>query len=78
MYRRLLGVAALVYMTLAASQDTTMAFTDPNTGIEFQAFSDSALGYRFGIALPETIASDFIGQLVSTLMLTYATHSFAS
>ena len=66
MYRRpsLLGAAALVSLAAAAAQDTTVAFTDPNTGIDFQAFSDSNLGYQFGIALPETITTDFIGQLV--------------
>ncbi|KAL1709855.1 hypothetical protein EV121DRAFT_267049 [Schizophyllum commune] len=69
MYRRpsLLGAAALVSLAAAAAQDTTVAFTDPNTGIDFQAFSDSNLGYQFGIALPETITTDFIGQLVVPL-----------
>lgn len=51
----------------AAAQDTTAPFTDPNTGIDFQAYTDDALGYQFGIALPETVTTEFIGQLVVPL-----------
>ncbi|TRM61777.1 hypothetical protein BD626DRAFT_500484 [Schizophyllum amplum] len=51
----------------AAAQDTTAPFTDINTGIEFQAYTDDALGYQFGIALPETVTTEFIGQLVVPL-----------
>jgi cellobiose dehydrogenase (acceptor) len=57
-------VAALALCTSAAAQKTTAAFTDPKTGIAFQAFSHSS-GYRFGIALPPKPGNDFIGHLVS-------------
>lgn len=41
-------------------------FIDPNTGITFENYVDPK-GYSFGIALPETPTTDFIGQLVSSL-----------
>lgn len=47
-----------------ADAQSASAYSDPNTGIDFQAYKDDS-GYQFGIALPETLGSDFIGQLVS-------------
>ena len=40
------------------------ASVDPKTGIILETFS-APNGYRFGIAVPPTPTSDFIGQLVS-------------
>jgi len=40
------------------------ASVDPKTGITFETFS-APNGYRFGIAVPPTPTTDFIGQLVS-------------
>ncbi|KAJ3527283.1 hypothetical protein NM208_g10776 [Fusarium decemcellulare] len=57
------SMAALVGLAgSAAAQLRTTAYTDPNTGIDFMRYlSDN---YSFGIALPETVDSDFIGQMV--------------
>jgi hypothetical protein len=44
------------------------AYTDANTGIDFQRYADTT-GVSFGIAVPETPASDFIGQMVRTMSL---------
>jgi hypothetical protein len=44
------------------------AYTDANTGIDFQQYADTT-GVSFGIAIPETPASDFIGQMVRTMLL---------
>lgn len=46
-----------------ANAQQASAYTDANTGITFQAFQDDS-GFQFGMALPETPGSDFIGQLV--------------
>ncbi|TVY38146.1 Cellobiose dehydrogenase [Lachnellula subtilissima] len=51
---------ALVAGTYAQSS----AYTDANTGITFQRYLDTE-GVSFGIAIPETPASDFIGQMVA-------------
>ena len=50
------------------------ASLDPKTGITFETFS-APNGYRFGIAVPPTPTSDFIGQLVS---FPTTTHRFAT
>ena len=55
----LLGLAAG-----AAAQTVTAPYTDPLTGIDFQAYTDPETGYIFGVALPETVGTDFIGQIV--------------
>ncbi|KAJ0124561.1 hypothetical protein J7T55_005900 [Diaporthe amygdali] len=56
------ALAGLVRMVTAAT--TSAAYTDPKTGIDFQQYSANGGQFTFGIALPETIESDFIGQLV--------------
>ena len=46
------------------SQSASVEYKEPNTGIVFQAFVDSATGYTFGAALPANgTATDFIGIL---------------
>lgn len=50
---------------LGAYAQTASSYTDSNTGITFDRYYDSTTGYSFGMALPETIGSDFIGQIVS-------------
>jgi hypothetical protein len=42
---------------------STKPFTDPATGISFQAYTN-ARGFRFGVALPKTGSKDLIGLLV--------------
>ncbi|KAG9522168.1 FAD/NAD(P)-binding domain-containing protein, partial [Aureobasidium melanogenum] len=43
----------------------SVAYTDPNTGIDFMSFQDSDTGARFSVATPETLDTDFIGQIVA-------------
>lgn len=58
------SVAVLLGIRGAAGQSAS-AYTDTTTGMTFQALQDSSTGFVFGIALPETIGTDFIGQMVS-------------
>ncbi|KAH6651519.1 hypothetical protein BKA67DRAFT_637517 [Truncatella angustata] len=51
-------------MALGASAAGTVNYTDTNTGISFSGYSDGK-GYLFGMALPETIGTDAIIQLVA-------------
>ncbi|KAK0434808.1 hypothetical protein EV421DRAFT_1838608 [Armillaria borealis] len=60
------SVAVLLGIRGAAGQSAS-AYTDPTTGMTFQALQDSSTGFIFGIALPETIGTDFIGQMVFSL-----------
>jgi len=48
---------------LGASASTV----DSNTGIAFESYT-SYKGYTFGIAVPESPGSDFIGQLVRIVL----------
>jgi cellobiose dehydrogenase (acceptor) len=48
--------------TATAYSSSPVAYTDPNSGIDFQLLTND--GFSVGIALPESIESDFIGQLV--------------
>jgi len=52
----------LSLLTLSANAQSTL-YTDSRTQITFQAFTDSS-GYTFGLALPTTPSTDFIGTLV--------------
>ncbi|KAK0381092.1 hypothetical protein CLIM01_01556 [Colletotrichum limetticola] len=59
------GVAALLGLAgSATAQLRASAYSDPQTGIDFQRYLPSAYPYSFGIAVPETIGTDFIGQMV--------------
>ncbi|KAG7451905.1 CBD9-like protein [Guyanagaster necrorhizus] len=60
------SVAVLLGIRGAAGQSAS-AYTDPTTGMTFQALQDSSTGFVLGIALPETIGTDFIGQMVFAL-----------
>ncbi|KAN0094050.1 iron reductase domain protein [Hyaloscypha variabilis] len=55
------SVLALSSTSLAAT--STGIIVEPKTNISFSSFSDSASGYTFGIALPTTPGTDFIGYL---------------
>jgi hypothetical protein len=59
-------IGALAFAAGVCAQSTT--YTDANTGIDFQQYVDTA-GVSFGIAIPETPASDFIGQMVRKLVI---------
>ncbi|CAG8975376.1 hypothetical protein HYALB_00009517 [Hymenoscyphus albidus] len=51
---------------VAGAYAQSKASADVNTGITFQAYSDTAgSGFSFGAAVPTTIGSDFIGQIVA-------------
>ncbi|EAW11749.1 putative cellobiose dehydrogenase [Aspergillus clavatus NRRL 1] len=54
-----LGVAAAGY--------NSSAYNDPTTGIDFQRWCDEPTGFCFGLALPETVGTDFVGQIVVPL-----------
>ncbi|KAM5347789.1 hypothetical protein ACJ41O_007613 [Fusarium nematophilum] len=59
------GMAALgLAATTAAQGLRTTPYTDPNTGIDFQRYVAAGKDYSFGLAIPETLGSDFIGQMV--------------
>ncbi|KAE8353210.1 hypothetical protein BDV28DRAFT_133546 [Aspergillus coremiiformis] len=47
----------------SAANFNSSAYSDAATGIDFQRWCDESTGYCFGLALPETVDSDFIGQL---------------
>lgn len=67
----LLRSAVLLGATIGISAQsyTSSPYTDPNTGIDFQRYVENSqsAGYSWGIALPETPTTDFIGQLVVPL-----------
>ncbi|KAF7924533.1 hypothetical protein EAE99_006481 [Botrytis elliptica] len=68
MYSKILGSTALIGLARIATAATTNgAYTDANTGIEFQRYLDTTIGYSFGIAVPQSPTADFIGQLVVPL-----------
>jgi Cytochrome domain of cellobiose dehydrogenase len=56
-----LPVLALASTSLAISHSSVIV--EPKTNISFSSFSDTATGYTFGIALPTTPGTDFIGYL---------------
>ncbi|KAF9698923.1 hypothetical protein EKO04_003346 [Ascochyta lentis] len=64
------GLLGLFRMATAAST-TPVAYTDPNTDIDFQMLNANG-NFSVAIALPETIESDFIGQLVVPISKTGA------
>ncbi|KAF2137374.1 iron reductase domain protein [Aplosporella prunicola CBS 121167] len=54
------SVAAIAGVASAA----TAPYTDSTTGIKFSQYTDKS-GYAFGMAVPETVGKDFIGQIVA-------------
>lgn len=59
-----LGSAAFAGLAAAASATN---YTDPNTGITFLTYFAADVDYSFGVVFPETVDTDFIGQLVVPL-----------
>lgn len=57
-------LGSAIFAGLAAA---TSNYTDPNTGITFLTYFADDLDYSFGIVFPETVSTDFIGQLVVPL-----------
>ncbi|KAF1923078.1 uncharacterized protein M421DRAFT_104667 [Didymella exigua CBS 183.55] len=60
-----------LFRTVTAASTTPVAYTDPNTGIDFQLLNANG-NFSVAIALPETIGSDLIGQLVVPISKTGA------
>jgi hypothetical protein len=68
---KLLRLVLLAAAGFASAQGATSAvFTDPATGISFQAFT-SGSDSKFGVALPKTGGEDFIGFLVRIFTYTF-------
>jgi len=58
----------LLLATAAGVYAQSSPYTDANTGIAFEGYEDTT-GFKFGMALPQTIGSDFIGQMVCDFCL---------
>ncbi|KAF8856239.1 FAD/NAD(P)-binding domain-containing protein [Acephala macrosclerotiorum] len=48
----------------AGAYAQSSAYTDDVTGITFQGYTDSTTGFKYGMAVPTTPATDFIGQMI--------------
>lgn len=60
------GLALLAYISTVAG--AAAPYTDPNTGITFETYSATDVeGFSFGMVFPETLTTDFIGQIVVPL-----------
>ncbi|KAK0733769.1 hypothetical protein B0T26DRAFT_620902, partial [Lasiosphaeria miniovina] len=57
----------LAALTSPSAAQTTTAFTDQETGIQFQRFFGAKSGFGFGVALPTAPSTSFIGQLTFPL-----------
>ena len=55
-------ILSLAFALGVAAQTTS--YIDANTGITFAGYSDSTTGFLAGIAMPETLGTDFIAQIV--------------
>ncbi|KAF4456326.1 cellobiose dehydrogenase [Fusarium albosuccineum] len=75
-FKSLFSSAALLLAGLAQAQST--AYTDDNTGITFQSWTDPKSNFTFGIALPENPTTDFIGQFSAPITEGYASLSLGS
>jgi hypothetical protein len=70
-HARLPGIMIVLALALFAAAGcvsakngtSTKPFTDPATGISFQAYTNAG-GFKFGIALPKTGSKDLVGFLV--------------
>ncbi|KAK7189588.1 hypothetical protein DPSP01_001582 [Paraphaeosphaeria sporulosa] len=68
----LVGSAAALAGLFRMAASNPVAYTDPNTGIDFQQYSATGVAFSLGIAFPETLGSDLIGQLVVPITKTGA------
>jgi hypothetical protein len=61
-------ILALTTSTIAVAIEKrevqSSIYVEPKTSISFSAYQDATSGYTFGVALPETPTTDFIGLLV--------------
>lgn len=58
-----LGFFLALALSSPAAAQTTSAFTDQATGIQFQRFFGARSNFGFGVALPTNPSTSFIGQL---------------
>jgi cellobiose dehydrogenase (acceptor) len=54
-------------LAIRATAQTSSPFTDDKSGISFNGYTDATTGFRFGVALPESPTTDFIGQIVAPI-----------
>jgi len=59
--------AALGLVSTIVNAQSSVAWTDPVTGITFQAFQSADYGYSFGLALPTNPTNELIGQLIAPI-----------
>ncbi|KAI9051554.1 hypothetical protein LZ554_004600 [Drepanopeziza brunnea f. sp. 'monogermtubi'] len=62
----------LVAFAAGAAAQQTSANVDSKTGITFQGKTDANTGFYFGMAVPTTVGSDFIGQMIAPITAGYA------
>lgn len=72
--RHLLSLLALAASLATSQAQLTTSYTDEATGITFQ--QRSVANYSFGVALPESPTTDFIGQLSANTLTGWAGVSF--
>ncbi|KAJ4175723.1 hypothetical protein NW767_015690 [Fusarium falciforme] len=75
-FKSLFSSAALLLAGFAQAQST--AYTDANSGITFQSWTDPKSNATFGIALPENPTTDFIGMFSAPITQGYASMSLGS
>ncbi|KAK0200247.1 hypothetical protein DFS33DRAFT_136337 [Desarmillaria ectypa] len=65
--RPIATLLAILFGVRGTTGQSASSYTDPITGMSFQALQDSSTGFVFSLALPETICTDFIGQMIYPL-----------
>ncbi|KAM0495838.1 hypothetical protein ACHAP8_007745 [Fusarium lateritium] len=74
-FSTLLSSAALMFQAVSAASEE---YKDADTGITFQQFVDKTSKFSFGIAMPETPSTDFIGQIIAPISEGYASVGMGS
>lgn len=69
-FKSLLSLGAVALSSVVKAQSSS--YIDPDTKITFQRHTDATSGLSFGLALPETPAGDFIGQISAPITEGYA------
>ncbi|RGP74571.1 cellobiose dehydrogenase [Fusarium sporotrichioides] len=74
-FSTLFSSAALMFQAVSAASEE---YKDADTGITFQQFVDKSSKFTFGIAMPETPSTDFIGQIIAPISEGYASVGMGS
>ncbi|KAF1997296.1 hypothetical protein P154DRAFT_402702, partial [Amniculicola lignicola CBS 123094] len=69
--------ASAALLALGVTAQSATQYTDDKTGITFNGLQDAS-GFRFGIALPETLGSDLVAQIVGPTTEGWAGASFSA